>query len=136
MAAQARQSLYADRGRLEDTLKEGEEVLVFKDFLLTPEERDRPSHKLRLKWHGPFKIQKKVAPDAYRLVLPRTIRTHPVFNVAALKKYNANQLPGLVQPAPPPLTDMDGHTRYIVEKVLSHKKRGARTYYLVKWRGY
>ena len=118
VVAQARQSLYADRGQLEDTLKGGEEVLVFKDFLLTPEERDRPSHKLRLKWYGPFKIQKKVAPNAYRLVLPRTIRAHPVFNVAALKKYNANELTGRVQPAPPRLTDMDGHTRYIVEKVL------------------
>ena len=30
VATQARQSLYADRGRLEDTLKEGEEVLVSK----------------------------------------------------------------------------------------------------------
>ena len=82
VVAQARQSLYADHGRLEDTLKEGDEVLVFKGFLLTPEERDRPSHKLRLKWYGPFKIQKKVAPNAYRLVLPRTIHAHPVFNVA------------------------------------------------------
>ena len=53
-----------------------------------------------------------------------------------MKKYNANQLSARVQPAPPPLTDMDGHTRYIVEKVLSHKKRGARTHYLVKWKGY
>ena len=86
--------------------------------MLTPEERDRPSHKLRLKWYGPFKIQKKVAPNAYRLVLPRTIRAHPVFNVAALKKYNANELTGRVQPEPPPPTNMDGHTRYIVEKVL------------------
>ena len=90
------------------------------DVLLRPEERNRPSHKLQLKLCGPFKIQKKVTPNAYRLVLPRTIRAHPVFNVAALKKYNANQLPGRVQPAPPPLTDMDGHTRYIVEKLLSH----------------
>ena len=49
VAAQTRQSLYVDRERLEDTLKEGEKVFVFKDFLLTPEERDQPSHKLRLK---------------------------------------------------------------------------------------
>ena len=84
----------------------------------------------------PFKIQKKIAPNAYRLFLPRTIRAHPVFNATALKKYNANQLLGHVQPAPPRLTDMGGHTRYIVEKVLSHKKRGARTHYLVKWKGY
>ena len=88
VVAKARQSLYADRGRLEDTVKEGEEVLAFKDVLLTPEERDRPSHNIRLKWYGPFKIQKKVGPNAYRLVLPRTIRAHPVFNEAALKKYN------------------------------------------------
>ena len=136
VAAQARQSLYADRGRVEDALKEGDEVLVFRDFLLTPEERDRPSHKLRLKWYGPFKVQKKVAPNAYRLALPRIIRAHPVFNIAALKLYHGNEIPGRTQPAPPPLTDADGHTRYIVEKVLSHKKRGRRTQYLVKWKGY
>ena len=32
VAAQARQFLYADRRRLEDTLKKGKEVLLFKDF--------------------------------------------------------------------------------------------------------
>ena len=38
-----------------------------------------------------------------------------------------------MQPPLPPLTDMDGHIHYIFEKVL---KRGARTHYLVKWKGY
>ena len=40
VAAQAWQSLFADRRPLEDTLKEVEEVLVSKRFPLMPEEQD------------------------------------------------------------------------------------------------
>jgi len=135
-AAQARQALYNDRGRTADSLKVGDEVLVYRDYLLTPEARDRPSDKLRLRWYGPFRITQKVSSNAFRLALPHTIRAHPVFNVTALKKYHANVLPGRAPPVPPPIIDADGHTRYIVERVLSHRKRGRRCQYLVKWQGY
>ena len=135
-AAQARQALYADRSRTVHSFKVGDEVLVFRDFLLTPEARDRPSDKLRLKWYGPFKITHKVAANAFRLALPRTIRAHPVFNVSALKRYHANVLPGRAPPVPPPVIDADGHTRYIVEQVLSHRGRGRSRRFLVKWKGY
>lgn len=135
-AAQARQALYADRGRSEDSFEVGDEVLVFRDYLLTPEARDRPSHKLRLKWYGPFKITQKVAPNAFRLALPSTVKAHPVFNVTALKRYVPNSLPGRSQPIPPPVIDIDGHNRYIVDKVLSHRSRGRQRQYLVKWKGY
>ena len=136
VAAQARQALYADRTQTEDSFTVGDEVLVFRDYLLTPEARDRPADKLRLKWYGPFRITQKVAPNAFRLELPWTIKAHPVFNVTALKKYNANTTPGRVQPIPPPVIDVDGNTRYIVEDILSHRVRGRRRQYLVKWRGY
>ena len=73
-----------------------------------------------------------------RTDLPRTICAHPVFNVAALRKYNANQLPGRVQSNPALLTDVYTHTGYIVEKVFSHtgsKNTGVCTNYLVKMEG-
>jgi len=136
VAAQARQSFYADQGRTEDDLKVGEEVMVYRDFLLTPEARDQPSHKLRMKWCGPFKILQQVAPNVFRLELPFRSRAHPVFNVTALKRYHPNEMPGRVQPPPPPQTDLLGHTRYVVDRILSHRKRGRRIFYLVRWQGY
>jgi hypothetical protein len=39
-------------------------------------------------WYcGPFEILDRVAPVAYRLVLPPTVKEHNVFHVSLLKKY-------------------------------------------------
>ena len=135
-AAQARQALYADRCSSEDKFKVNDQVLVHRDFLLTCESKDRQSDKLRLKWYGPFVITQQVAPNAFRLQLPHTIKSHPVFNVAALKLYHANQIPGRTVAAPPSVTDMQGFTRYIVEEILSHRSGRGRIDFLVKWKGY
>ena len=136
VAAQARQAIYADRGRGEGDLKVGEPVLVHKDFLLTDEARAQPSDKLRHRWFGPFKILQHVAPNAYRLELPTGCRSHPVFNVTALKRYHANTITDRNQPPPPPVTDAVGHTRFIVDEILADRYRGRRRQYLVKWAGY
>ena len=120
-AAQARQALYADRCSSEDKFKVNDQVLVHRDFLLTCESKDSQPDKFRLKWYGPFVITQQVAPNAFRLQLPHTIKSHPVFNVAALKLYHANQIPGRTVAAPPSVTDMQGFTRYIVEEILSHR---------------
>ena len=93
VAAQARQAFYADLTRVEGKLKVGDLVMVYRDFLLTPEARDRPSHKLRPKWFGPFPITQVVGPNAYKLKLPHTSRCHPVFNVSALRAYEKNAIP-------------------------------------------
>ena len=128
----ARQALYADRTQTEDSCNVGDEVLVFRNYLLTQEARDRPADKLRLKWYVPFWITQKVAPNAFRLELPWTIKAHSVFNVTALRKYNASTTPGRVQPIPPLDIGVDRNTRYIVEEILSHRMRGRRRQYLVK----
>ena len=54
MAAQARQAFYSDRGRVGLNVGVGDQVLVHREFLVTPEARTRPCHKLRPKWFGPF----------------------------------------------------------------------------------
>ena len=136
VAAQARQAFYADRTRVEGKLKVGDLVMVYRDFLLTPEARDRPSHKLRPKWFGPFPITHVVGPNAYKLKLPHTSRCHPVLNVSALRAYEKNAIPNRRQPTPPPITDLDGHARYVVENILSHRRRQNQLQYLVKWQGY
>ena len=134
--AQARQALYADQTRASVAYEVGDKVMGFHDFLQTPEARNRPSCKLRPRWFGPFVITARVGANAYRLQLPHTLRCHPVFNVAALRLYQENTIPGRQQPRPMPIVDADGFTRYIVEQVLNHRVRRGRTQYLVKWKGY
>ena len=78
----------------------------------------------------------KLSSTALKLGLPPECRAHPVFNVSALKHYHRNEIPGRIQPPPPPVIDLDGHTRYIVDKILHHWHRFGRRQYLVKWLGY
>ena len=87
VAAQARQAFHADQGRAPASLVVGDQVMVFRDFLLTPEARDQPSRKLRPKWFGPFKVIERIGSNAYHLELPHTIRCHSLFNVSALQHY-------------------------------------------------
>lgn len=136
VAAQARQALYADRGRVPSQFEVGDMVLVYRDFLLSPEARLQPSRKLRPKWFGPYRVLAKISSNAYRLELPRTIHCHPVFNTTALRRYEENSIPGREQPPPPSFTDLDGNTRFMVEEILDHRERGGQRQYLVHWKGY
>ena len=136
LAAQARQALYADQHRHGEDFRAAEKVLVHRDFLSTDVTRAQPCEKLKPVWVGPFEITRMLSSNAARLELPRNCRAHPVFNVSALRKYHANDIPGRVQPPPPPVTDLDGHQRYCVGKVLDCRERRGKTQYLVKWIGY
>ena len=135
-AAQTRQAFYSDRGRSDPEFNVGDHVLVHRQFLLTPEARDRPCDKLRPRWYGPFKIVKVINNNAFRLDLPHYMRSHSVFNVSALKHYHRNEIVGRQVEPPPPITDADGFERYYVEKILSHRRYRHGLKYLVKWTGY
>ena len=136
VAAQARQALYADRGREPSNLQVGDPVLVFRDFLLYPEARQQPSRKLQQKWFGPYRILAKIGSNAYRLELPPGHRYHPVFNVTALRRYEENAISGREQPPPPSFTDLDGNERFMVERILNGRTHGGRQQSLVHWKGY
>ena len=64
------------------------------------------------------------------------MRSHPVFNVGALKRYHRNEIAGRQVEPPPPITDADGFERFYVEKILAHRRERNRLKYLVKWIGY
>ena len=136
VAAQARQAFYADRGRKLLELQVGDQVMVHREYLVTPEARNRPCDKLRPRWYGPFKVTERITTNAFRLDLPHQLKCHPVFNITALKKFHQNEFEGRYTPPPPPITDLDGFERYIVEKILAHKRTRRGTKFLVKWVGY
>ena len=103
---------------------------------MTPEARNRPCDKLCPRWYGPFKITEKITTNAFGLDFPHQLKCHPIINVTALKKFHQNEFEGHYTPPPSPITDLDGFERYVVEKVLAHKRTGRGTKFLVKWVGY
>ena len=137
VATQDRQTFYVDRGRKSLELQVGDQVMVHREFLVTPEARNRPCDKLRPRY-GSFKVTERITTNAFRLDLPPQLKCHPVFNITDLKKFYQNEFEGRYTPPPPPITDLDGFERYIVEKILDHKIKRTRrgTKFLVKWVGY
>ena len=132
--AQQRQKAYTDRHRRHVEYEEGEQVLLNSSNLKL---KHPGSRKLLPRWVGPFSVERRIGPVAYRLALPDSMHTvHPVFHVSRLVRYRTD---GQYQPPPPPI-ELEGELEYEVEKILNKRTRklGRRRCieYLIHWRGY
>jgi hypothetical protein len=139
LKAQQRQAHHADRHRREVIFKVGDEVLLSTAHLKMIGNGDRAA-KFAYKYIGPFKIKRVVNNNAYELELPPQLEIHPVLNISRLKAYHDGRLAfplrTRVDSRPPPaVTSTDGD-EYEVESILAKRGSGARTEYLVRWRGW
>lgn len=96
----------------------------------------RHSMKLAARFCGPFQVLQKIGSIAYKLSLPASSRTHPVFYVSCLEKklgQNVTPLPTL------PPTDSQGQIQPEPEQILERRMRKcgnhALTEVLIKWVG-
>jgi len=139
LKAQQRQAHHADKHRREVLFKVGDEVLLSTAHLKIIGGGDRTA-KFTYKYIGPFKIKRVVNNNAYELELPPQLQIHPVLNVSRLKAYHDGRVAfplrirADTQP-PPALTSSDGD-EYEVESILAKRGKGARTQYLVRWKGW
>ena len=113
--------------------KVGDKVLVHKDAISTAEARAGPAQKLRPLFFGPYTVT-KVTVTTVTVKLPREIRAHPVFHVDVVKPYVENEFRGRTVPPPHPVTDTEGHTRYIVSAVEGERLMRSKLQYLVRCR--
>jgi hypothetical protein len=139
LRAQQRQAHHADKHRREVRFQVGDDVLLSTAHLKLIGGGDRTA-KFTYKFIGPFKIKRVVNNNAYELDLPPQMQIHPTLNVSRLKAYHdgrvAFPLRTRADTRPPPaLTSSDGDD-YEVESILAKRGKGARTQYLVRWRGW
>jgi hypothetical protein len=113
VAAQQRQKAFADKNRVEKTLKDGSQVLLSTKYLNL--KHSKRSRKLLPKWIGPFKVVQVVGPVTYELKINPGWRVYPVFHVLLLEPYKKS---GRVQTPLPPI-EMEGALEYEVNRFLS-----------------
>lgn len=137
--AQAQQKKAADTRRREVVFRVGDRVLVSSKLFQSAFNQQRPAQKLHAKYSGPYKVLARVGNNAYKLELPKSVKSHPVINVSFLKLFKENEFEERAPPPPPPPVEEAAGPEYVVEEVLKHKRapgRGKRWLYLVKWAGY
>lgn len=97
--AQEAMKFFADKHRKDYEFQQGQLVLLklqpFRQLSL----RHRSSHKLSLRYYGPYKVLDRIGPVAYRLELPPPSRIHPVFHCSLLKPYKGANTP-MIHPLP------------------------------------
>ena len=96
-----------------------------------------PSYKLSPRWIGPLKILQIRGPNTVLIeVPPRLSRIEPIQNVEHLKPY-VSRHPSIGPTPPVQFPDIiDGQEEYEVEDILSHRKTGTKTEYLVRFKNY
>jgi len=146
-AAQARQALYADRGRRQCTYKVGDLVLMSTEHIQF-EGRTDAGRKLADKYIGPFKVEAVVNSHAYKLELPPTMHIHPTININYLKPFKESgdefksrpqEQVGSNDRLKPPaaiITEDNGAAEWEYEKVLSsrYNEKKKRKEWLIKWK--
>ena len=97
----------------------------------------RPLQKLSHQRLGPFVVEQRIGPMAYRLKLPyRMKQLHPVFNVVKLTPAPDDPITGRKTEDHPPPIVIDREVEWKVEEILDSHWHWRRFQYLVKWKEY
>jgi len=97
----------------------------------------RPTKKLDDRWFGPFKVEKPVSRNAYKLKLTKAFaQLYPVFHVSLLRRCHPDQITERPQPSRPDPELVGDHLEYEIDKVLDSKLVRSHLHYLVSFKGY
>ena len=96
-----------------------------------------PTTKLVPHQYGLFLIDRKLSPVTYHLILPPSMKIHPVFHVDLLTQYHETEAHSPNYERPPPEI-IDGKPEWEVEKILKSCFHGQHQnlQFLVQWKGF
>jgi hypothetical protein len=119
-------------GKKFEPWKAGEKVWLSAKNLISA----LPSKKLAPKRYGPFTVEAVLSPITFKIRLPPSWKSHPVFHASELSSYQETEVHGPNNTEPPP-DIINGQEEYEIEAVLAHKGnvKGKRRF-LVSWKGY
>jgi hypothetical protein len=136
--SQGRAQAYQNQRRKDPEISPGDFVYISTDKL----HRSRPTPKLDFKWTGPYPV-KSVYEGAATLDLPPGSKIHPTINLARLRKYANDPLPGqptdVESPDPVIPAEDPADEEYEVERILDarlNRRRKNLLEFRVKWRGW
>jgi hypothetical protein len=135
--AQLRMKQYADKGQTPREFLVGDLVLLKLQPYAQKTVVNRPCPKLAFKFFGPFMVEVRIGPVAYRLALPADVQVHHVFHVSQLKSFLPCYSP--VFTTLPTMSDMS-QGEIVLEHVLDRRmvRKGNHaiiTQVLVQWTG-
>ena len=84
----------------------------------------RINQKLAPRYYGPFQIEEKCGPVAYKLTLPSSSKVHPVFHVSLLKRVIGTQTINVVLPTEFSIEEADIFTPHQILAHCSIKQQG------------
>ncbi|QRV83887.1 hypothetical protein RhiJN_11903 [Ceratobasidium sp. AG-Ba] len=117
-----------------------DEVIASMEFYRSkesdPKREYKVGDKLDNKKLGPFVISEKISSHAYRLELPKTMRTHNVFHINLLTPFTEDKDFHRRQARPPPIVTEEGEEEYEVDHVVAWEQRKNGLYYQIRWKGY
>ena len=110
--AQEAQTKYYNKKHTPRIFKTGDKVYLNSKNIKST----RPFKKLDYKYYGPFKIEKPVGKQAYRLKLRQKMKIHNVFHVSLLEPYT--KMNNSDVPVPPSIV-VEGENKYKVKEILN-----------------
>ncbi len=115
------------------TYKEGEQVWLEAKNLKTT----HPSHKLRVRRYGSFKVIKVLSHVTYQLELPWSWKIHNVFHASYLSPFKETKEHRINFLEPPP-DIVEGQPEWEVEEIVDTRLFGKnkKRQYQVRWKGY
>ena len=132
--ARNRMKQQADRKRSDRNFEVGDLVYVKLQPYRQSTVVNRKYLKLSAKFFGPYKVEEKIGPVAYRLELPPCSRVHPVFHVSQLKLHVGPVESHIALP----IIDVDGSIAKepisILDRKMVKKQGTASTEVLVQWK--
>jgi hypothetical protein len=119
-------------GRKFEPWKVGEKVWLSAKNLISA----LPSKKLAPKWYGPFTVEAVLSSITFKIRLPPSWKSHPVFHASELSSYQETKVHGLNNTEPPP-DIINGQEKYEIEAILAHKGNvKGKHHFLMSWKGY